>query len=339
MSTAVHAAPRSVQEINRLEAEVQWSHLSCGRLPLVIEPAITTAPGAAALAQYVAAHHDWLTEALHEYGGVLFRGFTIREVEEFQQVARAVIPELQPYIEGQSPRTKVIDNVYTSTEFPPQYSITPHNELSYTKSPPRRIIFHCHIAPAEGGETPIFDFRQVYTAMDPDLRERFERGGVKYVKNMHGQERGLGKSWMQHFETSDRSTVESYLRENNIEFAWATDGTLKTWTIRPATAKHPVTGEWHWFNQANLWHVTNVDERHREQLLARCGEDHLPTHAYYGDGAVIPDDDLDRVRKVMWDHAVIFPWQQGDVLVLDNFLVAHGRMPFKGPRKILVAMG
>jgi alpha-ketoglutarate-dependent taurine dioxygenase len=310
-----------------------------GSLPLVVEPAHGDSPCAEQLATYITSHHDWLTQALHLHGGVLFRGFTIREVEAFQQVARAVIPELLPYVEGQSPRTKVLDNVYTSTEFPAQYTITPHNELSYAKSPPPRIIFHCHIAPGEGGETPIFDFRKVYAAMDPALRSRFERAGVKYVKNMHARDRGLGKSWMQHFETNDRAVVESYLCENDIEYEWANDGTLKTWSVRPASRQHPVTGEWHWFNQANLWHVSNVDERHRAQLLERCGDDNLPTHAFYGDGQPIADDELNRVRQVMWDHAVIFPWQQGDVLVLDNYLVAHGRMPYKGPRKILVAMG
>ncbi len=320
--------------------EIRTSHLKGhGRLPLVVEPAGGVAPSAAELSAYIAEHRDRLTQALHQHGGVLLRGFTIREVEAFQQVARAVIPELLPYVEGQSPRTKVSDNVYTSTEFPPQYTITPHNELSYSKSPPPRIIFYCNIAPGEGGETPIFDFRQVYSAMDHGLRERFEQAGVKYVKNMHGQDRGLGKSWMQHFETEDRGSVEDYLRENDIQFEWTADGTLKTWAIRPGTMRHPVTGEWHWFNQANLWHVSNVDERHRAQILARCGEDHLPTHAYYGDGDPIADEDLDRVREVMWENAVIFPWQQGDVLVLDNYLVAHGRMPYKGPRKILVAMG
>jgi hypothetical protein len=28
----------------------------------------------------------------------------------------------------------------------------------------------------------------------------------------------------------------------------------------------------------------------------------------------------------------------GDILMVDNMLVAHGREPFSGPRKILVAM-
>ncbi|MFN0056628.1 MAG: TauD/TfdA family dioxygenase, partial [Planctomycetales bacterium] len=137
----------------------------------------------------------------------------------------------------------------------------------------------------------------------------------------------------------DRQHIEEYLCDNDIDYQWTPDGALRTWSIRPGVMRHPVTGEMHWFNQANLWHVTNVDERHRKQLLDRCGIDNLPTHAYYGDGTPIDDADLDRVRKVMWDEAAIFPWKQGDVLILDNYLVAHGRMPYSGPRKILVAMG
>jgi hypothetical protein len=37
--------------------------------------------------------------------------------------------------------------------------------------------------------------------------------------------------------------------------------------------------------------------------------------------------------------AVRFDWQKGDVILLDNMLVAHARDPFEGPRKIVVAMG
>src|SRR5438309_6015461 len=111
--------------------ELRTSNLNGhGRLPLVVEPAHGVSPSASELAEYIVAHRDWLNESLHSVGGVLFRGFTIREVDEFQRVARVVIPELKPYVEGQSPRTKVSDNVYTSTEFPPQYRITLHNELS-----------------------------------------------------------------------------------------------------------------------------------------------------------------------------------------------------------------
>ena len=320
--------------------EIKTSTLTGGgTLPLVVEPAGSVSPSADELGALIAQRREWLDESLHRHGGVLFRGFTVQTIDEFQHVARQALPRLKPYVEGQSPRKKVGDNVYTSTEFPAPYRITLHNELSYAKSPPPRIIFHCHIAPAGGGETPIVDCRRVYQRMDPDLRDAFERRGVRYLKNMHGSGWGMGKSWSEHFETNDRAEVESYLRENDIDFQWTADDSLKTWAKRPGTTTHPVTNEPLWFNQANLWHVTNVDERHRKQMLDRFGEDNLPTHACYGDGSPIPGDDLDRVRKVLWENAVLFPWQQGDVLILDNILVAHGRMPYEPPRKILVAMG
>jgi len=38
-------------------------------------------------------------------------------------------------------------------------------------------------------------------------------------------------------------------------------------------------------------------------------------------------------------EAVTFSRQRGDVLVLDHMLTAHGRRPFTGARRVLVAMG
>lgn len=310
-----------------------------GTLPFVVEPDGITDARLDQLIDYITLERNWLDQTLLEKGGILFRGFTIQEIEEFQKAAQSLIPELKPYVEGQSPRTKVTGNVYTSTEFPAQFRITLHNELSYTKSPPPRIVFHCHIASETGGETPIVDCRKLYRSMPADVLARFEAKGVRYVKNMHGQERGIGKSWMDYFETSDRHEVENYLQENDINFEWTDEGNLRTWSIRPSTISHPVTGEKLWFNQADLWHITNVNERNRAQMLDRFGEENLPTHSYYGDGTPITEEDLAAVRKTLWDEAIIFPWQQGDVLVLDNFSVAHGRMPYEGTRKILVAMG
>ena len=325
-------------ETTRLTLQ-RFENVPINEIPLVIEPDDIETSTAEGLAEFIVDQREWMNRTLHRHGGILLRGFSIRDVEQFQQVSHAAVPQLKPYVEGQSPRTKIADNVYTSTVFPAQYRITLHNELSYAKSPPTRILFHCHIQPVDRGETPIVDCRHVYRCMKPALRDRFERLGVKYVKNMHGDERGLGKSWMEHFETDDRDIVEAYLHENDISFEWTDSGSLRTWAIRPGVQRHAVTGEMHWFNQANLWHITNLDERHRRSLISRCGIDHLPTHAYYGDGSPIDELDLDYVRQLLWNEAVLFPWQQGDILILDNHLVAHGRNAYTGPRKILVAMG
>ena len=59
---------------------------------------------------------------------------------------------------------------------------------------------------------------------------------------------------------------------------------------------------------------------------------------YFGDGSPIEDEILDEIRAVLDAEQVTFPWQTGDVLMLDNMLVAHAREPYSGTRKVLVAM-
>jgi hypothetical protein len=45
------------------------------------------------------------------------------------------------------------------------------------------------------------------------------------------------------------------------------------------------------------------------------------------------------VTSVYKQAEIAFPWQQGDILMLDNMLTAHARNPYVGKRKIVVAMG
>jgi TfdA family taurine catabolism dioxygenase TauD len=59
-------------------------------------------------------------------------------------------------------------------------------------------------------------------------------------------------------------------------------------------------------------------------------------HCTYGDGTPIPDRDMERVRDAIWRHMRFFRWRAGDVLLIDNYVAAHGRMPYHGPRQVLV---
>jgi alpha-ketoglutarate-dependent taurine dioxygenase len=63
-----------------------------------------------------------------------------------------------------------------------------------------------------------------------------------------------------------------------------------------------------------------------------------PYDTTYGDGGPIDVDDVHAVYAAMDEAIVAFPWQLGDVLVLDNILTGHGRNTFTGPRDIQVAM-
>jgi alpha-ketoglutarate-dependent taurine dioxygenase len=291
-----------------------------------------------ALIGWITDHRDLFESWLAKHGAVLLRGFAIDTPEEFESVVEAVHPTLLNYVEGDSPRTKITGKVYTSTEYPETYQISLHNELSYAHKWPCKIFFYCATPPAQGGETPIADCREVLEALDRQICEQFISRKVKYVNTLHGGG-GVGKSWQDTFETNEKSEVVRYLTDGHVDFTWDDRGTLRTSQIREAVITHPVTGDRVWFNQAEQWHPSTLDLKNRRAMTALgIKEEDLPHYASFGDGDPLDEQELNEIRRLMRDRAVYFPWQKSDLLVLDNVLVAHGRNPFKGPRKILVAM-
>ncbi|USE77174.1 TauD/TfdA family dioxygenase [Cupriavidus gilardii] len=300
-------------------------------LPFTIEAASPGEPLIEALPRLRAR----IEEHLYTTGGVLFRSFAVDGAEGFRTFAAAFGHPLLSYEFGSTPRSKVTGGVYTSTEYPAHQSIPLHNEQAYTREWPMKIWFYCERAAPQGGETPIADSRAIYSAVDAGTRERFATRGLCYVRNFGN---GMDVPWQQVFNTEDRAQVETYCARHGIVCEWKDDGELRTRQRVQGIAHHPHTGDPVWFNQAHLFHLSALAPEMREVLLDTVGEEDLPRNVYYGDGTPIPDAELDAVRAVLDVHKVVFPWREGDVLMLDNMLTAHAREPFSGPRKVVVAM-
>ena len=275
------------------------------------------------------------TERLEKCGGLLLRGFHVGGAERFREFAAGFGHPLLNYEFGSTPRSNVTSGVYTSTEYPAHQHIPLHNEQAYTREWPMRIWFYCVQAALVGGETPVADSREVYRRVPQAIRERFTERGLMYVRNFGN---GLDVAWEQVFNTDNQQEVEAYCRLHSIECEWKDDGELRTRQLCQAVARHPRTAEWVWFNQAHLFHISNLPQEVRENLLEVVDEEDLPRNVYYGDGSPIEDSLLDEVRGVLEETKVVFPWYSGDVLMLDNMLAAHARSPFSGPRKVVVAM-
>jgi alpha-ketoglutarate-dependent taurine dioxygenase len=287
------------------------------------------------LVAWAASNRELIENKLLEVGAILFRGFKVEGLSQFEQFACAISGELLDYRERAAARREVASRVYTSTEFPADQPIPLHHEMSYSHNWPTKIWFFCAQPAMQGGTTPIANDREVFNLIDQKIKKRFMEKRVMYVRN-YGE--GLDLSWQEAFQTHERSVVEEYCRQAHTQFEWRDGDRLRTRQIRQVTANHPKTGEMVWFNHAHMFHLSNLPLEVRNSLLAEFKDDEIPRNAFYGDGSPIESSILDEIRDVYQRSATIFPWHKGDILMLDNFLTSHGREPFIGPRQILVAM-
>lgn len=288
-------------------------------------------------AEWYARNSLSVDQDLLQFGAILFRGFPIRSEEQFENFAKASISELATYTEGATPRTELKKGVYTSTEFPADQEIALHNELSYVPQPPRRLAFCCLVSPKTGGQTQIADVRNVYQRLDPALIEEFQRRGGWMLRRNYGDH--FGPTISKAFGTDDQDEIRSYCERAGIRIEIHSDGRITTEQVRQTVHAHPITGAPTWFNHVAFWHPSSLCPSVREVLDQIYSRKEYPYSTYYGDGSEIPETDVAALRAAYAAEEVTFDWQEGDILLVDNWRVAHGRKPFTGDRRIIVSMG
>jgi alpha-ketoglutarate-dependent taurine dioxygenase len=301
------------------------------RGPLLMSPALDGVDPVS----WASRNRDFIESNLLKHGALLWRGFGPGGALEFEQFVKAVSGELLDYHERSSPRHQVHGRIYTSTDYPPRQSIFFHNENSYQYVWPMKIFFMCQTPAEEGGETPIADTRGVLRLISSAIVERFAQKGCMYVRNFSDE---LGLSWQSVFQTEDKAAVESYCHRVGINFEWLGGNRLRTRAVRPAVLTHPRTQERIWFNHVAFFHVSTLDASVAAGLRLTMAEDELPNNTYYGDGSRIEPTVLDEIRDAYQRASVSFTWEPGDILLLDNMLMAHSRTRYAGARKVLVGM-
>ena len=299
-------------------------------LPLILN---VDSGGVRSLA-FIKKHKATIQRLVDENGALLIRGLKVHSSKEFGNIlAQAFDSPLLQYTYRSTPRTEFRGNIYTATEYPSNQIIEQHNENAYSNSWPNRIGFLCYIEPTVGGETPISCSKTLYDRLPQEIKTAFEEKQVMYVRNYID----VDLPWTEVFQTEDRSEVESYCQDNNIEFEWLENG-LRTKQVNPATAVHEQTKDKLWFNQAHLFHVSNLEKDVADTLISTVGLENLPRNTFYGDGSPIPEAYLQTIRDLYKETKIKFKWKKNDILLLDNMRFTHGRETFEGERQIIVGM-
>jgi len=285
---------------------------------------------------------DWIRynitniyQQVHSKGCAIVRGLSLAHVDEFFDLISHVDKNLIDYSEDSTPRTLKRDKVYTSTEYASDQVIPLHNEMSYSRSWPRYLWFWIKKTAAKDGQTTLADCRKIYQALPDQLKGKFTKKGVEYVRTYYDF---MGVPWTIAFKTDDKEQITQLLKSRECEFEWITEDVLQTRQKVEGTVIHPISGERCWFNQAILFHPYSLNPEHRLALASAFTEEQFPRYARFADGELFSDEELNQIQSAMDANLIIPDWQDGDIALIDNLLFAHGRCSFQGQREVYVAM-
>lgn len=291
--------------------------------------------GEGSLPDWITAHKSEIDAKLAVTGTVLFRGFDIASPEDFHDAVESYDEPGFTYADSLSNavRVNLTSRVFTANEAPPDVSIFLHHEMAQTPFYPSKLFFSCMIAPETGGSTPICRSDIVLDrlkAAEPDLVAALRKHGVRYTNTMPGADdpnSGQGRSWRSTLSRDTREAAQARLDELGYDYAWNTDETLRvTSPALPAIRTLP-DGSESFFNQLIAAFRGWKDARNDPSKSVTLGN-----------GEVLDVNALQTAIQIADELSFDLNWQAGDVALLDNYRVMHGRRPYTGKRRVLAAL-
>lgn len=323
------------QELTTSIASVVDQQTHCdGTFPHVIVCDSETASLDSAV-DWVSKHRDELVQQARAHGTVLFRGFPMVEPEDFDRFIAAFEMENFPYEESLSNAVRInyTPRIFSANEAPADVTIFLHHEMAQTPVFPGMLFFCCQKPADGGGATPLCRSDALFDRMRekcPEFAKACETKGLRYSNVMPGEddaESGMGRSWQSTFGAASREEVEQRMRDLGYSWEWLDDGCLRATTpVLPAVSE-AANGRKVFFNQLIAAFKGWKDSRNDPAKSITLG-----------DGTPLDRDTVLMVAELAEELTFDVPWQQGDVALVDNVLVMHGRRTFQGKRKIMASL-
>ena len=286
--------------------------------------------------------HKWLgenkerlLEQLSRHGAILFRGLPVNSDSDFDSVIQSFGLKNFTYAESLSNavRRNRTERVFTANEAPASVSIFLHHEMAQTPIYPSKLFFYCEQAAHSGGATPLCRsdiLLQELTKQAPEFVAACLKLGVRYsnvMPNIDDLESGQGRSWRSTLSTDDKSAAEDKLRKLGYQWEWLEQDSLRVTTAVLPAVRETDNGRQVFFNQLIAAFRGWKDTRNAAEKSIR-----------FGDDSEISEEAMAKAIQIGDELSFDMPWQSGDVVLVDNFLVMHGRRPFEGQRRVLASL-
>ncbi|KAH3669236.1 hypothetical protein OGAPHI_001357 [Ogataea philodendri] len=289
-------------------------------------------------------------EELKKHGAIVLRNTGTTDPEILSEYVRAIgesSGEEQFVQTGvTAKRTIITDVLSTANEGPSENTIHQHNEFSRFNKYPTTLFFVCTRYDAEGGTTPIVHGGEFFEKIDQKypkfLTELADRG--LYMRQTWANVSPNHTAWHDFFcfgrdlrpeedlKTRQEKAAKLVREFVSEDFEWDDNNNLIVGQHSRPIRKYKVSDSESYpafFNSIATYYAD----------VKYSPPDSKKTSALsYDDLQPIPTEYLDEVLQQSIDLAYHHQWKEGDIAIVDNYQVSHGRDPWKGDRKLLVSM-
>lgn len=332
-----------VKERSKMEEDFQ---------PLEVPMPSELAGNPEAQRRYFAEQLPQIYKDLKRHGAIIFRGFEISaEKETFGEVGRSL--QLEPCedpLHSVAARDAVDKKagVYEAVNKPSRskFYIGMHNEMVGDKAP-GAALFVCFKAAEKGGEFMIADGRKMFQQLDEGWLQDIYNRDVVYSTAEFPM--GFIESLPDFMQTAVEPLAHGAMTQAlkmkvdfQTELLWEKSGydgskILQVRAMPQApVVRHFATGEPCWWGSmhSHAEYLRSEREKVFGEAQETTGSSRInKTDVYYADNSEkVEVDRLKHLDAVTVDCAVKVKMQPGDMVLLDNYLVMHGRCPFEGTR-------
>lgn len=305
--------------------------------------------------QYFQENLPKIYASLKRHGAVIIRGFELsKDADGFQLVGEALeLERCEDPLHSVAARDAVKKEagVYEAVNKPSRrkFYVGMHNEMVGDRAP-GAAIFVCFKPAEEGGEFLVADGRKMFRELNVEWIEKLYKREVCYstaefpmgfIDSLPGPLQGVAESAAYNllsFALTQKVDFKTNLLWERSEYDGARILQVRAEPQVPVV-RHPHTGEPSWWGSMHS-HAEFL-RREREKVYGDEGFGETTgasrinkTDVYYADnGEKVPDDELKHLDEVTMKSSVKIRMKEGDMVLLDNYMVMHGRCPFEGTRK------
>ena len=274
-------------------------------------------------------------------GALLLRGFPF-DLDAFVAFTDECCTSFSTYVGG-GIRFRALNReslgaggtVMTTTGSTQSFPIPLHGEMYYQKLRPDILLFYCQQAPAQHGQTVLADGRAIFEQLSRETQSLLRSRRLRYIREL------AAADWATSFMTEDTAELKRICDENELTLELKEDHSARIQYVAPAVFAVDSGREAFINSSILLWHFEQaVVSGAAAAALGNTAPERPPLVVRFEDGSEIPESVIREIDEAADPLTFKVKWQVGDVVLVDNRKIMHGRRKTVGSdRKILVRLG